>query len=50
LIAGYLTLWWTVLFVVLPLGARSHHESGVDAPVGHEPGSPGHPEPEAQGA
>ena len=40
LIAIYLTLWWTVLFVVLPLGAHSHHESGVDAPIGHEPGSP----------
>ena len=40
LIAGYLTIWWTVLFVVLPLGARSHHESGIDAPAGHEPGSP----------
>lgn len=40
LIASYLTVWWTVLFVVLPLGAHSHHESGTDAPVGHEPGSP----------
>lgn len=40
LVAIYLTLWWTVLFVVLPLGARSHHESEVDAPAGHDPGSP----------
>lgn len=40
LIAIYLTVWWIVLFAVLPLGARSHHEAGVDAPGGGEPGSP----------
>ena len=40
LVAAYLTVWWTVLFVVLPLGARSHHEAGVAPPLGHEPGSP----------
>jgi predicted secreted protein len=40
LVAIYLTLWWTVLFVVLPLGARSHHEAGADLPAGHEPSSP----------
>ena len=40
LVAIYLTVWWTVLFVVLPLGARSHHEAGVDVAAGGEPGSP----------
>ena len=40
LIATYLTIWWTVLFVVLPLGAQSHHEAGAEIPAGHEPGSP----------
>ncbi len=40
LVAIYLTIWWTVLFVVLPLGAQSHHEAGVSPGVGGEPGSP----------
>ncbi len=40
LVAIYLTLWWTVLFAVLPLGAHSHHEAGMDTPAGGEPGSP----------
>ena len=40
LVAIYLTVWWTVLFVVLPLGARSHHEAGVDVAAGGEPGPP----------
>ena len=40
LVAIYLTLWWTVLFAVLPLGAHSHHEAGVDTPGGGDPGSP----------
>lgn len=38
--AIYLTLWWTVLFAVLPLGNRSHHEEGKPVPGGGEPGSP----------
>jgi predicted secreted protein len=40
LIAIYLTVWWTVLFAVLPLGARSHHEEGVEVAGGGDPGSP----------
>jgi len=40
LIAIYLTVWWTVLFVVLPLGARSHHEAELQAPAGTDPGAP----------
>lgn len=40
LVAIYLTVWWTVLFAVLPLGVQSHHEAGVDTPAGGEPGSP----------
>ena len=42
-IAVFLTIWWTVLFTVLPLGARSHHEEGVPVPGGGEPGSPVNP-------
>ncbi len=40
LVAIYLVVWWVVLFAVLPLGARSHHEAGVEVPGGGEPGSP----------
>ena len=39
-IAIYLTIWWTVLFIVLPLGARSHAEDGRAVPGGGDPGSP----------
>lgn len=42
LIAIYLTVWWTVLFAVLPLGARSHHEAGVEVAGGGDPASPVH--------
>ena len=39
----YLVVWWTVLFTILPLGVRSHHEEGVDVPGGGEPASPVNP-------
>jgi predicted secreted protein len=42
-IAIYLTIWWTVLFAVLPLGVRSHHEEGIDVPGGGDPSSPVNP-------
>jgi predicted secreted protein len=31
-IAIYLTIWWTVLFGILPLGAKSHAEAGIKPP------------------
>ena len=37
--AIYLTIWWTVLFAILPLGTQTHAEAGVD-PLGGDPGSP----------
>ena len=40
LFAIYLTIWWTVLFVVLPLGVRSSHEDGVEVTDGGDPGAP----------
>ena len=40
LVAIYLTIWWTVLFVVLPLGVRSSHEDGVEVTDGGDPGAP----------
>lgn len=42
-IALYLTIWWTVLFCILPLGATSHHEAGIPVPGGGDPGSPVNP-------
>ena len=38
--AIYLTIWWTVLFCVLPLGVISHAEAGIDRGDGTDPGSP----------
>ena len=40
LVAIYLTIWWTVLFAVLPLGARSQHEAGMEVTDGSDPGAP----------
>ena len=39
-IAIYITIWWTVLFAVLPLGVVSHAEAGVDNGDGGDPGAP----------
>jgi predicted secreted protein len=41
--AIYMTIWWTVLFAVLPLGSRSFHEAGVKPPPGVDPGVPVNP-------
>ena len=35
----YLTIWWIVLFAVLPWGVHSQDESGTVVP-GSEPGAP----------
>ena len=42
-LSTYLVVWWTVLFAILPLGARSHHDAGLSVPGGGEPGSPVNP-------
>lgn len=39
-IAIYMTLWWTVLFAVLPLGVVTHAEAGIDKGDGGDPGAP----------
>jgi predicted secreted protein len=39
-IAVYLTIWWTVLFAVLPIGVISHAEAGIDKGDGGDPGAP----------
>ncbi len=38
-VAIFLTIWWIVLFAVLPLGVRSLHEDG-ETPEGSDPGAP----------
>jgi predicted secreted protein len=41
-IATYFTIWWIVLFAVLPFGVKSQHEAGVaqSLPSGADPGAP----------
>ncbi|MDR3510357.1 MAG: DUF1467 family protein [Caulobacteraceae bacterium] len=39
-VAVYLTIWWVVLFSVLPLGVVSHAEAGIDKGDGGDPGAP----------
>ena len=41
--AVYLTLWWTVLFGVLPLRPGTHAEAGIDLKDGGDPGAPVNP-------
>ena len=41
-IAVFFTIWWVVLFAVLPIGVKSPHEAGdeADLPSGVDPGAP----------
>jgi predicted secreted protein len=40
-IAVYFTMWWIVLFAVLPFGVQSAHEAAsTDLPPGADPGAP----------
>jgi predicted secreted protein len=39
-VAIFLTVWWTVLFAVLPWGVTSHAEAGIDKGDGGDPGAP----------
>ena len=38
-VAIYLTIWWMVIFAVLPFGVRSQHEEG-EMHQGTDPGAP----------
>ena len=40
--ALYFVIWWTLLFVTLPIGVRSQHETG-NIVRGSEPGAPSAP-------
>ena len=42
-VAIYLTIWWTTLFAVLPLGVRSYAEMRLPVPGGGDPSSPVNP-------
>ena len=40
-IAVYFTIWWTVLFAVLPFGVKSARETpGAEIPAGTDRGAP----------
>lgn len=39
-VAIFFTIWWTVLFAVLPIGTVSHAEAGIDKGDGGDPGAP----------
>lgn len=41
--AIFFTMWWTVLFAILPLGVRSQHEEG-ERLAGTDPGAPVDPQ------
>jgi predicted secreted protein len=41
-VALFLTIWFVVLFAVLPFGVRSQHEAGEYVP-GTDPGAPAEP-------
>jgi predicted secreted protein len=40
LAALYVTIWWTVLFAILPIGVTTYAEAGIDLKDGGDPGSP----------
>lgn len=39
-LAIYILFWVTAAFIVLPIGIRSHHESGVEMVKGQADGAP----------
>jgi predicted secreted protein len=39
-IAIFITIWFVVLFAVLPIGVKSLHESGETIQEGLDPGAP----------
>jgi predicted secreted protein len=43
IIALYLTIWWTVLFAILPLGVTTYAEAGIEVKDGGDPGAPVNP-------
>jgi predicted secreted protein len=39
-LAAYFTMWWVVLFAVLPFGVRNAGEAGVERVAGTDAGAP----------
>jgi predicted secreted protein len=39
-LAVYFTLWWVVLFAMLPIGVRNADETPDDRPAGADKGAP----------
>ena len=39
-IAIYVIVWWLSFFLMLPMGAQSHHEAGEETVPGTERGAP----------
>lgn len=42
-IAVFLTIWWTALFAILPLGTKTYAETGEQCPGGGDPSAPVNP-------
>ncbi len=42
-IAVFLTVWWTVLLAILPIGAKTYAEAGEEVPGGGDPSAPVNP-------
>lgn len=42
-VAIFITIWWTVLFAVLPWGIQTHADAGIDRGDGGDPGAPVNP-------
>lgn len=42
-IAIYFVIWWLAFVAVLPIGTRSHHETGTPVLEGNDPGAPVNP-------
>ena len=39
-IAVYLTIWWMIFLLILPIGVTRHAEAGIDKGDGGDPGAP----------
>ena len=42
-LAIYFTIWWVVLFAVLPFGVRNNEEAGIARTAGADAGAPAQP-------
>lgn len=44
LIAVYFVVWWLTFVAILPIGSKSHHETGAEVVAGSDPGAPVKPQ------